>query len=193
VLELYFFYGEYINKFRNTVTVFSLENSCVLLALPPSRLQSLLPLHGLDLDGPRGGSRAPVGDLSGADPLLPCAVLCAPEPAVHAPSPRRQEEPERAAGRRPPRRRVHVCYFSLCFECPIAMSVKHLLSSRLTCCFVLIVSLSSFVLLQVLCSNHSFPQVKRSQYSHSVHVSRLDGKQLTLYVYFFCCPIHLFI
>ena len=63
----------------------------------------------MDLDGPRGGSRAPVGDLSGADPLLLLSVLCAPEPAVHAPSPRRQEEPERAARRRPPRRRVHVC------------------------------------------------------------------------------------
>jgi hypothetical protein len=131
-----------------------------------------------------------VGDLSGADPLLPCAVLCAPEPAVHAPSPRRQEEPERAAGRRPPRRRVHVCYFSLCFECPIAMSVKHLLSSRLICASFLLFYYQSSVLLQVLCSNYSFPQVKRSQYSHSVHVPRLDGKQLTLYV---CLYVALYI
>ena len=71
------------------------------------------------------------------------------------------------------------------------MSVERLLSSSLICCLILI-AFSSFVLLQVLCSNYSFPQVKRSQYSHSLHVSRLDGKQLMLYVYF-CWHVHLVI
>jgi hypothetical protein len=163
-------------------------------SLPPS-LQVLLPPHGVDLDGPRGGSCAPVGDLSGEDPLLRHAVLCAPEPAVHAPSPRRQEDPERDARRRPPRRRVHVCYFSLLkslrIECSIAMSVERLLSSSLTCCLTLIV-FSSSVLLQVLCSNYPFPQVKRSQHSHSVHVSRLDVKEPKEPYVYFCVPTRVF-
>jgi hypothetical protein len=80
---------------------------------------------------------------------------------------------------------------SLRIECSIAMSVERLLSSSLACCLTLIV-FSSSVLLQVLCSNYPFPQVKRSQHSHSVHVSRLDVKEPKEPYVYFCVPTRVF-
>jgi hypothetical protein len=62
------------------------------------------PLHGVDLDSRRGRGRASVGALAWTDPILSRTVLPTPEPALPTPSSRRQEEPERATGRRPPRR-----------------------------------------------------------------------------------------
>jgi hypothetical protein len=63
----------------------------------------------VDLDGPGGRRRPALGGLPRPDSVLARAVQPAPEPPLPAPSPRRQEGQERAAGARPPRRRVHVC------------------------------------------------------------------------------------
>jgi len=127
---------------------------------------------GVDLDGLRGGIRAPLGDLSGEDwagwnvversascelGLLGknhyASVLC--------------------------RIQMKNSCLDMNAQLPGFRDVRLLL----VCCIGWSLIAFSFLLyLQVLRSNYSVPQVKGSQYSHSVHVSR-----------YFCCPLHLFL